>query len=120
MSAETDLRALLAGHAGTAALVGDRIAHNAIRQGAPTPYVVFTATHDPIRNLLGDQLADQVAFAVQCWGGTAAQAEAVADAVTAGIAQAPVQRGAVVTTRASGFDDELGLDAVILTVEWWA
>lgn len=120
MSAETDFRALLAGHAGTAALVGDRIAHNAIRQGAAAPYVVFTATHDRIHNILGELLADQVKFDVQCWGSTAGQAEAVADAVDAAIATAPSQRGSVATTRASGYDDETGLDAVILTVEWCA
>lgn len=119
MSAETDFRALLAGHAGTAALVGSAIAHNAIRSGVSVPYVVFTATHDRIHNLMGELLADQVTFAVQCWGNTAAQSEAVAAAVSAAVATAPSARGAVVTSRASGYDDETGLDATVLTVEWW-
>lgn len=120
MSAETDFRALLAGHAGTAALVGANVAHNAIRSGVPAPYIVFTAAHDPVRNLNGDLLADGCTLTVQCWGNTAAQAEAVADQATAAIATAPAARGATVTARASGYDDETGLDAVVLTVEWWA
>lgn len=120
MSAETDFRALLAGHAGTAALVGDKIAHNAIRSGVPAPYIVFTAAHDRIHNLLGELLADSCVITTQCWGNTAAQAEAVADAAVAAIATAPSIRGATVTSRASGYDDETALDAVVLTVEWWS
>ena len=120
MSAETDLRALLAGHAGTAALVGTAIAHNAIRQGVGAPYVVFTCAHDRQLGLDNTLLADACSFSLQCWGSTAAQAEAVADAVTEAIATAPTARGACVTSRASGYDDETGLDATILTVEWWA
>lgn len=120
MSAETEFRALLAGHAGTAAIVGANVAHNAIRSGVPAPYIVFTATHDPVLNLAGKILADPCTFAVQCWGNTAAQAEAVADQAAAAIATAPTARGAAVTARASGYDDETALDAVVLTVEWWS
>ena len=120
MSAETDFRALLAGHASVAALVGNNIAHNAIRNGVPAPYMVFTAAHDPVLNLLNEVLADACTLTVQCWGNTAAQAEAVAAAAVAAIATAPTARGATVTSRASGYDDETGLDAVVLTVEWWS
>ncbi len=120
MSAETDFRALLVGHAGVTALVGANVAHNAIRSGVPAPYIVFTAAHDPVLNLLNEQLADACTFTVQCWGNTAAQAEAVANAAVAAIATAHTARGAAVTARASGYDEETGLDAVVLTVEWWA
>lgn len=120
MSAETDLRALLAGHAGLAALVGANVAHNAIKAQTAPPYVVFTCTHAPVLNLAGAQLADQCLFSVQCWGKTAANAEDVADAVRAALATAPAARGVAVTARASGYDDELGFDATVLSVEWWA
>lgn len=120
MSAETDLRALLAGHAGVAALVGNNIAHNAIGSPTPPPYVVFTCSHTPVLGLDSAMLVDQCLFSVQCWGKTAANAEAVADAVQAALATAPAARGVATTARASGYDDELGFDATILTVEWWA
>lgn len=119
MSAETDFRALLAGHAGTAALVGTAIAHNAIRSGTAAPYVVFTCQHDAEIGLSGATLADPCSFTVQCWGNTAAQAEAVADACAAAVATASAARAAAVTSRASGYDEETGLDATVLTVEWW-
>lgn len=120
MSAETDFRALLAGHAGTVALVGAAIAHNAIGPSAVTPYVVFTAQHDRVLNLDNTLMADLCVITVQCWSKTAAQAESVADAVTAAVATAPAAHGACVTARASGYDEETGLDATVLTVEWWA
>jgi hypothetical protein len=120
MSAETDFRALLAGHAGTAALVGRAIAHNAISSGTPAPYVVFTCQHDLEIGLSGVLLADQCTFTLQCWGNTAAQAETVADACEAAIATASQARAAAVTARASGYDEETGLDATVLTVEWWS
>jgi len=120
VSAETALRALLAGNSAVAALVGTAVAHNAIRQGVPAPYVVFTCAHDPQLGLLSNLLADRCSFAVQCWGNTAGQAEAVADAVVAAVGTAPAAHGACITSRASGYDDETGLDATILSVEWWA
>lgn len=120
MSAETDFRALLVGHAGVAAIVGTKVAHNAIRSSTGAPYVVFTAAHSPQLNLLGEVLADAVTLTVQCWAATAAGAETLADAVTAAVADAPTARGAAITQRASGYDEETGLDAVVLTVEWWA
>lgn len=120
MSAETELRALLAANAGVAALVGQAIAHNAVPQNAAAPYVAFTAQHDRVHNLVGELLADEVTFAIQCWGKTAAQAEQVADAVISALGSAPSTRGVVITSRASAYDDETGLDATVLTVSWWA
>ncbi len=119
MSAETEFRALLAGHAGTAALVGAKVAHNAIAVGTPAPYIVFSAAHNPVMGLAAVPLGDAGTFTVQCWGKTAGAAEAVADAAAAAIGTAPTARGAAVTARASGYDEETGLDAVVLTVEWW-
>jgi hypothetical protein len=116
MSAESDFRALLAGNAPLVALVGTRIAQNAMKQGEPTPMVVFTATHQPEFGLNNSVHADRVTFDVQCWAATAIQADAVADAIVTCLAAV----GVVATARATGFDAELGLDATVLTVEWWA
>lgn len=115
MSAEDDFRTLLAGNAGVTALVSQRIAQNAIRQGDAPPYVVFTSQHQPDLALDNTVLADQVTFTVQCWAKTALLADQVADAVTTCLASA----GVVVTGRATGYDEELGLDATVLTVDWW-
>lgn len=119
MSIEADFRALLAGHAGVAALVGTRIAQNAVPDAAGLPCVVFNANHNRILGLDNSLQADQAAIAVQCWAETAAAADALADAVTAAVATAPAAAGAVVLDRSSAYDAELGLDATALTVEWW-
>ncbi|MDT7836456.1 tail completion protein gp17 [Aquabacterium sp. OR-4] len=120
MSIETDFRALLAADAGVIALAGTAIAHNAIGQGVAPPYVVFTAQHDRLLGLDNTVLADQCVLTVQCWARKVAEAEALADAVVAAVATAPARHGACVTARASAYDEETGLDATVLTVEWWA
>lgn len=117
MSAESDFRALLTGYAGLTALVpAARIAQNAVDQGAPTPYIVFTAQHTPEYGLDNTLLADGVTFRVECWADTSLAADAVADQVQL----AMLADGRVCTTRQTGLDPELGLDATILTAEWWA
>jgi Protein of unknown function (DUF3168) len=120
MSIETDFRALLAGYAPLASLVGARIALNAVPEESPTPLVVFAATHDRILGLDNTLLADQCSLDVQCWAETATEAESVANAVIAAIGTAPADTGAVCIGRSTTFDPEMGLDAVVLSVEWWA
>lgn len=120
MTVESDFRALLAGYAPLAALVSTRIAQDAIPEGSIGSLVVFSATHDRTLGLDNSLLADQCTLAVQCWAGTGAQAGAVADAVVAAVATAPAASGAVVLDRQTTFEPELGLDGVLLTVEWWA
>lgn len=119
MSIETDFRALLAGYAGLSALVGTRIALNAVPPGMVRPLVVFVTRHDHSHNLLGQVMADTCSITVQCWADTAAAADATADQVAAAVATAPVAAGAVVLDRSSGYDAELDLHATVLTVEWW-
>ena len=120
MSIEADVRATLAAHSGLDALVGGRIALNAVPDGSGTPVVVYSVTHDRTLGLDGTLLADQASVAVQCWADNAAQAEAVADAVIDAIAAAPSSAGAVVTDRSGTFEPDMGLDGVVLSVEWWA
>lgn len=121
MSAETSFRAALAARAQLTALVGTRIALNAVPEDEPMPLVVFGARHDPERSLDGTLIVDQVTFTVQCWGRTAAEAAQVADEVEAAINAHDAASTNVCTwveSRADGHDGDLGLDAQILTVMW--
>lgn len=118
MSAETDLRAALVAYAPLVALVGQRVVENAIPEGSGLPYVVFTSQHAPVKGLDGTVLVDEVSFAVECWAAGAIEADAVANAVQAAILAAGSD--AEVVTRSSGFDGDLGLDATVLAVQWWA
>lgn len=120
MSAETDFRALLVGFAGLTALVGQRISENTVPEGEPRPYVAFTARHELQHNLLGEVMADQCTFTVQCWADNASQAAAVAAQVVLAVAAADPARGAVVLSTDGAYDPSVGADASILTVEWWA
>lgn len=120
MSVEADFRALLAGHAPLTALVSTRIALNAVPDQSALPLVVYAVSHNRTLGLDNSLLADQCAIAVQCWADTATQADAVADAVLGAVATAAASTGAVVTERSTTFDPDIGLDATLLTVEWWA
>lgn len=116
MSAETEFRALLVADAALTALVSTRIAQNGVPQGAVFPLVVFTASHNPTYGLDNTLLDDEVTFNVQCWAATALQADAVADAVDAALAGS----SGIVTERASAYDQDLGADCTVLTIQWWA
>ena len=120
MSIETDFRALLAAHAPLVALVGNRIALNAVPEGAAAPLVVFSAAHDITTSLDGTVGDDACTLSVQCWADTAAGADAVADAVVAALASAPRENCVALTARSGTYEPELGMDATLLTVEWWA
>ncbi len=119
MTIETDFRALLAGYSALTALVGTRIAQDAVPEGAAFPLVVFAATHSPTYGLAGNLQADQCTLVVQCWASTGVSAAQVADAVVAAIATAPSSANATVLSRGTTHDPELGADGVQLDVEWW-
>jgi len=118
MTAEDEFRAVLAGHAPLAALVGSRIAQHAISEGQKPPLVVFTASHAPEYGVGGQLLCDEVEFTVQCWGITAIQAEQVAAAVRGACAAAPGARYCAVVSERGTFDTDLQLDGMELVVEW--
>lgn len=125
MSVESDFRALLAGNAGVTALVGTRIAKDATEppadESAPVyPLIVFSARHSPILGMDRSDFGEQVTLTVQCWAETGEQATAVADAVSAAVLTAPAASCATVIDQTTAFDEETDLDAVVLTVEWWA
>ena len=117
--AEATFRALMVATQSVTDIVGQRVALNAVPEGAAIPLIVFTARHAPVITLGNDTIGDQCTIEAQCWAQTAAEAEALADAVTWALDAAPASSGAVVLGRASTFDAELGLDGVQLTIDWW-
>lgn len=117
MSIETDLQTLLASHAPLATLVAGRIAQNA-DPGGTYPLVVYTVRQDYERALDGAVLGHTATVQVQAWAKTAAQADAVADAIEAACATAPSTADVTVLDRAGVFDPDLQLDGTQLTIEW--
>lgn len=119
MSIEADFRAQLAGYAPLTALVSTRIALNALLDSAGMPCVVFGLVITPIIDAGLVKLAERAAITVQCWGETAASAQAVADSAVAAVAAAPISHAAQLVDRSTAYDEELGLDGVLLTFDWW-
>lgn len=119
MSIEADVHTLLAAHAPLAALVGTRIAQNAVPPGADYPLVVYTVEHGYDRALDGTVLCDQATVQIQCWANTPDAADAVADAVATALQDAPDGADVTVLARAGNFDPDLNLDGTQLNVEWW-
>lgn len=118
MSAETEFRAALLAHAPLMALLAGnaaRIAQNAIGDGILEPYVVYASVRLPDFHLDNSVGATNVQFTVQCWGATALAAAAVAEEVQAALLEA----GVVCTSRATTFEQDLGLDGEELVFDWW-
>jgi hypothetical protein len=118
MTVETDIRELLAGHAPLMTLV-NAIALAAVPEKTELPWVTYTVAHSPLLAVDGTKVGDQCSVTLECWAGTAREAGEVADAATAAVSLAPLEKGATVTERASSFDPETGLDGVVLLVTWW-
>lgn len=119
MSAEQQFRAALTDYAPLVALVGDRIAANAIPEGGGVPCVAYVVRAEAVDTLLGVGDDLQATVAVQCWARNPADARALADLVRAAIDAAPAARCAYVANDSTVFDEEAGLDGVQLEVEWW-
>lgn len=119
MSIESDFRALLAGYAPLTALVGARIALNAVPEGQAFPLVVFSASQDRQNNIDGTLAYIACTLSVQCWAKSSEASNTLADAVIAAVATAPALRSALVTERSTTFDPELDADGTTLTVSWW-
>lgn len=115
MSAATSLQALLLATPGVTALCGTRISADRAEQGAARPFVVYSGTAEPQRALDGSVHGTLTTFEIQCWGDSRASAEAVADAVQAACDGAHQY----ITARAAGSDNELDLEAVVMTCLWW-
>lgn len=120
MSIESDFRALLAGHAALTSLVGTRIAQSAVDNEPDYPCVVFDCTQTPIDCIDIARIDTRATIAVQCWAETSLAAGQVADAVVGAIDTAAASHVARLAERSTTFDPELGVDGVVLTVDWWA
>ena len=116
MSAETDLRTLLLADAPTFALVDQAISANRMEQGVGRPFIVFNrAATLREKTLNGQVMGVLVTLTVECWGDTRVQAQAVADAVQTAI-EAVFH---TVSGREDAYEEDLDLEADVLTVEWW-
>lgn len=117
MSIETDFRQLLLDHPPLEALVATRVAQDAVAPGAGWPAVVFSCSHNPEHGLDGTVFADICTLSVQCWATTPQEAGAVADAVAQAI-RGVQGRDITLLDRSTTFDSDLGVDGVVLGVEW--
>jgi hypothetical protein len=116
MSAETELFSVLDASAGLAALVGDAIFPDAIPENKDLPAVVFMrASTNHTHTIGGVLVCEDVRFAITAWAVSRIQAEAIADAVSAALRAA----GNPPVDRSSGFDNETGLFAVTVDVDWF-
>lgn len=118
MSIEADFRAQAVAHAPLVSLVGQRVALNAVPQGSTLPLVAYTVRHDPQYTLDGTLVADVAAIEAQCWAQTSVQAEAVADALSTGVAHVNAVRSCTLISRATGYDSETDLHACVIVFEW--
>lgn len=117
--AEAQVRAMLTAHAPLTAVVGTRIAVNAVPEGSGYPCVVFAARVESQLTLSGDLDELEGSASIQCWAGDPAGARTLADHVRDAVDAVDPQYGAVVQSEMTIFDADLGLDGVQLEVQWW-
>jgi hypothetical protein len=121
VTVETDFRAVLAAASGVTSLVSTRIAQNAVPQGNAYPLITFVVDHQRDLSLNNTLMSEACTISVQCWAETPAAASSLADAVEAALAASAtaLAHDATVIARTGAFDEEMGLDAEQLSVEWW-
>lgn len=115
MSALEDFRAALAAHAPLVDLVGDRVALGAVDQGVQPPLIQYAGRVEPQRGLDNSLHATLTNIEAQCWALGGDVAGQVADEVEAALLLVDV----VCTSRTTTYDPELGLDGVVMAIEWW-
>jgi len=120
MSIDTDIYAVMAGHAALTALVGAganmRVYPSVIAQGVAMPAAAYALRTDALGLLTGEVGISQTRVVVQCWAEGVAEAKAVADAVVGAFAAqlVPLQ------SRDGLFDAEIGLHAETVEFDWWS
>ena len=116
MSAETDLYAALSASSALASLVGTRIYPDAIPEDQALPAVVYQrAGTDKINTIHGAAIAEDVRFSITAWSKTRTTADSVAAALSAALEAAAHQSG----DQSGGIDQETGLFATSIDVEWF-
>jgi Protein of unknown function (DUF3168) len=116
MSAESDLYAVLSGHAPLTALVSTRIYPNAIPEDQALPAVVYSTEGDAPEWCLNDTpAATPYRFRIVAWGVTRTAAKAIGDAIVTAL----LLSGVPYDNRFSGFDAEVGQFADVTEITWW-
>jgi hypothetical protein len=118
MSIETDFRARALAAAPVAALVAGRVALSANPQDSPLPLVVYGVQHAPEYTLNGTLVEDRATIDAECWAGTAAQAEALADALVAAVVHTEAVTSCWLLARAPDYDPNTDLHVTTLRLEW--
>lgn len=120
MSIDSDVFAVMSGHAPLAALLGSgsafRMFPSVIAQGVAMPAAAYALRTDPIATLEGTIAAYQTRVVVECWAEGIAQAKAVADAVVDAFAAAVVPCAG----RDGRFDADVGLHVETVEFDWWS
>jgi len=121
MAVDIDFRAALVAWAPLVAVVGAKVVENGIVEGQTPPYVVFTTDDQPHQTLGGDDAGGITTIQVECWSTSALLAAALSKHVKDALKASPVAVAACATvlSELTGFDPDLGLDAAILSIEWW-
>lgn len=116
---EAQVFATLAAHAPLTAVVGTRMAVNAVPEGSGYPCVVYAARVERVATLAGTADENEAQVSFQCWAESPAAARTLADLVRAAVEDTVGTYDAIVTSEMTIFDDDLGLDGVQLEVQWW-
>lgn len=120
MSIDSDVYAVMSGHAPLTALLGTgagfRMFPSVIAQGIAMPAGAYAIRTDAISTLDGVAVLYQTRVVVQCWAEGIATAKAVADAVVSAFAASTVP----LVSRDGSFDAEIGLHVETVEFDWWS
>lgn len=120
MSIDSDVFAVMSGHAPLTALLGSgsafRMYPSVIAQGEPMPAGAYAIRSDTVQTLEGIVAAYQTRVVVECWAEGIAEAKSVADAVVSAFASAVVP----VQSRDGRFDVDIGLHVETVEFDWWS
>lgn len=120
MSIDSDVFAVMSGHAALTTLLGSgsamRMYPSVIAQGASMPAAAYAIRTDTVGALDGTVSLYQTRVVVECWAEGIAQAKAVADAVVGAFAAAVVP----LQGRDGRFDAEIGLHVETVEFDWWS
>jgi len=117
MSAESELIALLTSASELADINANKVFLNAADERTAVPYVVVSSARDNDKTLEGSTDTVHYTYTIACWGRSATEAEAVADAVEDVIDDA--NNGVEVLTRTGGFDQDTSMDVSVLLADEW-
>ncbi len=116
MSAEANLYSALTARAALTALVSTRIFPDVIPEGCALPAIVYQrASTSPVTTIGNVTVAENIRFVITAWAETRTAADAVAVEIGQALAAAENPAG----DRSTGFDQECGLYAATVDVDWW-